>query len=119
MDILKANGLNNKSEFSKKLKLLRKRKELSYEQLSKAITGNDNAKPLLWRYETGRSEPGLKMFIKLADYFGVTLDWLAGFGDVEKIQHAGKSKYYNAIDMCIEREISPARLEQIIEVIGK
>lgn len=116
---MKTNEFNNTNEFAKRLELLRERKKLSYEQLSIALTGNDNKKSLLWRYETGKSEPGLKMFIKLADYFGVTLDWLAGFGDVEKIQHAGKSKYYNAINKCIEKEISPERLEQIIDVIGK
>lgn len=112
----KLKGFNNMNEFAKRLKLLRTRKELSYEELAVAV---GSTKSLMWRYENGKSDPGLPTLIKLADYFGVTLDWLGGGGDFEKIQYAGKEKYYNAINKCIENEISPERLEQIIEVIGK
>lgn len=107
---------NIMNEFGKRLKLLRERKELSYEELAKAV---GSTKSLIWRYEHGKSEPGLSAFIALADYFGVTLDWLSGNGEFEKIQYAGKTKYFNAINSCIEKDISPERLEQIIDVIGK
>lgn len=104
------------NEFAIRLKLLRERKDVSYEDVGKVVGCN---KSLIWRYETGKSDPGLSIFIKLADYFNVSLDWLAGSGDFEKIQYASKAKYYNAINKCIEKEISPERLEQIIDVVGK
>ncbi len=63
------------NEFAKRLKLLRTRKELSYEELAVAV---GSTKSLMWRYENGKSDPGLPALIKLADYFGVTLDWLGG-----------------------------------------
>lgn len=104
------------NEFGKRLNILRTRKELSYEELAEAV---GSTKSLIWRYEHGKSEPGLSALIKLADYFGVTLDWLAGNGDFESIQFANKTKYCNAINKCIENEISPEKLEQIIDVMRK
>lgn len=104
------------NEFANRLKSLRERRGASYEDVGDFVGCN---KSLIWRYETCRSEPGLTIFIKLADYFNVSLDWLAGNGEFEKIQYAGKAKYYNAINKCIEKEITPERLEQIVDIIGK
>ena len=63
------------NKFGKRLEILREKKELSYSELEKK-TGM--SKSLLWRYETGKSDPGLSSLIKLADFFGVTLDCIAG-----------------------------------------
>lgn len=68
------------NKFGKQLEILREKKELSYSELEKK-TGM--SKSLLWRHETGKSDPGLSSLIKLADFFGVTLDWIAGNGDEE------------------------------------
>ena len=62
------------NEFAKRLKMLRERKGLSYENLAGEI---GSTKSLIWRYEHGKSEPGLTALINIVEYFGVTLDWLA------------------------------------------
>ena len=38
------------------------------------------------RYETGEREPGINELIKLADYFGVSVDYLIGRTDNPKMQ---------------------------------
>ena len=72
-----------------KLKDLRKEKNESLEEVAQFI---GSSKSLLSKYERGASEPGLRVLKKLADHFGVSLDYLFGFTDdrqpivIEKIQ---------------------------------
>ena len=63
------------SEFANRLRQLRRERGLTRQQLAGA-TGVGRA--TLGHYEAGTSEPGLRNLIKLADYFGVTLDYIAG-----------------------------------------
>ncbi|MCI9120997.1 MAG: helix-turn-helix transcriptional regulator [Oscillibacter sp.] len=61
--------------FSKNLKICRKRLHVSQEIVAvncKISYGTYR------RYETGEREPSLSTFCAFADYFGVTLDQLAG-----------------------------------------
>jgi len=101
------------NKFGKRLEILREKKELSYSELEKK-TGM--SKSLLWRYETGKSDPGLSSLIKLADFFGVTLDWIAGNGD-EEVQYTDKDKYDKAINKAIKENITPEKLENIINIL--
>lgn len=102
------------NEFSVRLKLLREKKDMSLSELAIQL---GIAKSLLWRYETGKSEPGLSLLMKLSEYFGVTLDWISGNGDTEKIQFTGKEKYNSLINECIKNGIEPDKLEQIIKLM--
>lgn len=61
--------------FAQRLRELRKQHKLTQQQLADA-TGVGRA--TLAHYEAGTSEPGLTNLIKLADFFDVTLDYLAG-----------------------------------------
>ncbi|MGI5892868.1 MAG: helix-turn-helix transcriptional regulator [Bacillota bacterium] len=61
--------------FAQRLKQLRQQHKLTQQQLADA-TGVGRA--TLAHYEAGTSEPGLTNLIKLADYFGISLDSLAG-----------------------------------------
>ena len=56
-----------------RLRELRKSKGIS--QLKLAIDLNTNQNTIS-RYETGEREPGLCELIKIADYFGVSTDYL-------------------------------------------
>lgn len=56
-----------------RLKSLRKTRGLSQEQLAKEL---DVARTTYNHYEIEKSEPNIKMLIKLADYFDVSLDYL-------------------------------------------
>lgn len=58
-----------------RLKQLRKEKDLSLEQVGKAVGLATNT---ISRYETGKREPKLETWQKLADFFGVSVPYLQG-----------------------------------------
>lgn len=62
-----------------RLKQLRKEKSLSLEQVGKAVGLATNT---ISRYETGKREPKLETWQKLADFFGVSVPYLQGISKV-------------------------------------
>lgn len=56
-----------------RLRELRKQKGISQIKLALDLNTNQNT---ISRYETGEREPGLNELIKIADYFGVSIDYL-------------------------------------------
>lgn len=56
-----------------RLKELRKAKNISQLKLAMDLHTNQNT---ISRYETGDREPSIRELIKIADYFGVTVDYL-------------------------------------------
>ena len=64
--------------FAQRLKLCRKRKRLTQKAAAEAV---DIAFSTYRRYEQGISEPVLSDAVRIADFFGVTLDYLAGQSD--------------------------------------
>jgi transcriptional regulator with XRE-family HTH domain len=69
-------------KFTQRMKELRKKHSLSQEDLSKF---SGVSFPTISRYENGkRDEPKLSILKKLANYFNVTLDYLAGDTDIEE-----------------------------------
>jgi transcriptional regulator with XRE-family HTH domain len=113
------------NEFGRRLKLLREQKDLPLSKLAEDI---DTTKSALSRYENGKMEPGLKVMIKIAEYFDVSLDWLAGNGDDEdyiKVSFGPKdgqlkrtAAYTEKIaEMCMKQNISPEKLEQLVKMI--
>ncbi len=78
--------------FADRLKDLRKEKGLSQAQLARAV-GVSYGVVCYW--ETDRSEPTAPNIVKLADYFGVTADYLLGRVDFLNLYRAalgGKSR---------------------------
>jgi len=61
--------------FNKRLKKLRKNKGLTQKELAEHI---DVVQSKISSWETERLEPNLYRLIQLADYFGVTTDYLLG-----------------------------------------
>lgn len=104
------------NEFAIRLKMLREKRDLSLDDLAEKV---GSQKSLLWRYEKGKSEPGLSALIDLANYFGVTLDWIAGNGETSKVQYSNIKAYADVINKCITEDISPEKLEQIIDVFKR
>ncbi len=67
--------------FSERLRYLRKTRKARQDDLAMSVGVN----PRTYRhYETGDREPKMATLIALADYFGVTLDYLVGRTDEEK-----------------------------------
>ena len=56
-----------------RLKELRKARGISQLKLAMDLSTNQNT---ISRYETGEREPGIAELIALADYFGVSVDYL-------------------------------------------
>lgn len=59
--------------FSRKLKTLRKKNGWSQGQLGKKINVDSQC---ISKYEQGKSSPPAKVMVKIADVFGVSLDYL-------------------------------------------
>lgn len=57
------------------MRLLRKQKHITLQEMAKSL---NTSHQVLQRYETGKHEPDLAMLTKLADYFGVSVDYLIG-----------------------------------------
>ena len=75
---------------------LRKEKGLTLQQVADAIGVGNNT---ISRYETGKREPKLETWLKLADFFGVSVSYLQGVSDiknsidewkVEELKHSGQ-----------------------------
>jgi len=61
--------------FGERLKELRKEKDLTLEELAK-LFGTTNA--TLSRYETNQRQPKMDLVRELAEYFGVSVDYITG-----------------------------------------
>jgi transcriptional regulator with XRE-family HTH domain len=71
------------SKFSQRLKILRKERGLTQEELSR-LSGVSF--PTISRYENGlRDEPKLTILKTLANFFEVTLDFMAGDTDTRDV----------------------------------
>ncbi len=64
--------------FGERLKALRKEQELMQDDLAKILGCTQRKVSYL---ERGVSEPDLQTLIKLADFFGVSIDYLCGRTD--------------------------------------
>lgn len=106
-----------KQEFAKRLRvLIKEQDDLTLEKLAEYVGSTKSA---MSRYWNGRMEPGLSIMIKLAAYFGVTLDWLAGNGPIESIERTGAEKYDSVVEKCIQENVSPEKLNSMIDVLTK
>ena len=63
------------SQFAKNLKMIRKTNKKSQRELSMHLGYGNTA---IANYESGRNEPSIDNLIKIADYFGVSMDHLVG-----------------------------------------
>ena len=64
-----------------RLREIRKSRGISQLRLAMDLNMNQNT---ISRYETGEREPGISDLIKIADYFGVSIDYLVGRGNEPK-----------------------------------
>lgn len=68
----------NRTIFQIRLQKLREEKHISRARMSERCGLEQSA---IRRYERGEREPKLSTLIQIADFFGVTLDYLAGRTD--------------------------------------
>ena len=67
--------------FADRLKYLRKEKgNVTQEEVAKSV---NISRTTMLRYEKNEIEPNISTVVDLAKYFGVSLDWLAGYSDIK------------------------------------
>lgn len=102
------------NEFIIRLKMLRGETPLS--EIAESIK---MSKATLSKYENGKIEPGLRTLIKLADYFGVTLDWICGLGERDSIQVKVDKEMINVVKKLNDSNIDVEKLDKMIDVLKK
>ena len=70
------------------LTILRKNKNVSQKELAEFLQMSQTA---ISHFETGRNEPDLKTVIKLADFFGCSVDYLLGHQTNDLVYLSGLS----------------------------
>lgn len=100
-------------EFGRRLKKLREERDIPMSKLAEDI---ETTKSGISRYENGKTDPGLTTLIKFASYFGVTIDWLSGNGDIDDVCYSDHEEYSSVINKSIQAGISPQKLEDMINV---
>ena len=81
-------------DFGDKVKLLRKKHDLSQENLAAILKINRNC---LSRIETGKSEPSLSVIRDIAEFFNVDV---ASLMDIQKEKLDAKDKIKKIVDDC-------------------
>ena len=67
--------------FGDRLKKLRKEKNLTQTDIAEMFNISTNA---VYSWEVGKSQPSIEIITELAQYFGVTTDYLLGFNQEDK-----------------------------------
>jgi len=89
--------------FASRVKELRTAKGLTMEALAKEIHGT---KAAIGNFENANKKPSLDAIIALADYFGVTIDYLVGKSDLPD---------YSASEDTVPFPLLPERLKELRE----
>ena len=82
-----------------RIKELRQKNHLTLKEVSQKVGMANNT---LSRYETGKREPKLETWQKLADYFNVSVPYLQGYAEINIPNDLKFESKQDAID-CIER----------------
>lgn len=78
-----------------RIRSLRKKHDITQEQLGSIVNVQKSA---ISKYELGRSDPSPDVLRKMADYFGVTIDYLLGSNrDIDATQKAKQMFYDDGI----------------------
>jgi transcriptional regulator with XRE-family HTH domain len=92
-----------------RIKLLREELGLKQDELAKALNISPSS---IGMYETNKREPNNEITIKLADFFGVSTDYLLGKSDIRKTDAEIKQEfdfaYHKDAEGLTEEEIADA-----------
>ncbi|EPR07673.1 helix-turn-helix domain-containing protein [Ruminiclostridium papyrosolvens] len=99
----------------KLLRKLRKSKKLTQADVASAL---EIGRSTYTKYESGKSKPVSEMLIKIADYFGVSVDYLLGRTDIRNYQESKiKTKAYHNLDVTGLPDEAVKQVEDYIELI--
>lgn len=93
--------------FKERFIQLRKELGLTQEQLAEKL-GMGYTRTAISAWEVGRNEPSNIDTVKIADFFGVSTDYLLGKTDIRNIEEDFKFAYHKEIEGLTEDEIKEA-----------
>lgn len=96
------------------LRGLRKQHGLTQEQLANALSC---AKSTISQYENGINEPDLEMLTRIADFFGVSLDFLLGRDTYNKRNRDEDRETENS-DFLLKERLTPDEAEYLKEALN-
>ena len=82
--------------FAERLRELREKHGLTQKELGNALNVTSQT---ISNYEIGKREPEISEFIKLADYFGVSIDYL--IGRTNTMMEQNEKIYYSVIESIV------------------
>lgn len=87
---------NTGENSSNRIRELRKKNKLTMKELGKQVGVVEGT---ISQYETGKRQPDIEMLSKLANYFGVTIDYLVGGAESENAEAPLSTDEKNLLDM--------------------
>lgn len=93
--------------FKERLTQLRKELGLTQEQLAEKL-GMGYTRTAISAWEVGRNEPSNSDTVKIAEFFGVSTDYLLGKTDIRNIEEDFKFAYHKETEGLSEDEIKEA-----------
>jgi transcriptional regulator with XRE-family HTH domain len=97
-----------------RLKTLRKENDMTLDELGVKL---NMPKSSLSRYENGESDPSIETVKKIASFFNVSIDWLAGLSDSRNSEQNYDFTYKDIVLECHKNNISVERLKKFIDLI--
>lgn len=93
--------------FKERFTQLRKELGLTQEQLAEKL-GMGYTRTAISAWEVGRNEPSNSDTVKIAEFFGVSTDYLLGKTDIRNIEDEFKFAYHKEMEGLTEDEIKEA-----------
>lgn len=93
--------------FKERFTQLRKELGLTQEQLARKL-GIGYTRTAISAWEVGRNEPSNSDTVKIAEFFGVSTDYLLGKSDIRNIEDEFKFAYHKEIEGLTNEEIADA-----------
>lgn len=99
-----------------RLKELRNKKHLTLQELGEQLGMPNNT---LSQYETGKREPKLETWQKLADFFGVSVPYLQGISDIEDLEPVSTfEKFFASLEKNPDDKKAKIALDEIKKIIS-
>jgi len=117
------------AKFKDRIKQLREEHGLTLDEFAKIFNTH---RPTIWRYEKGERQPTINFVKMVADYFDVSLDWLAGNSDIREkgINASELTRIFNSLSDGGKKEIfryaqyiqktdSETKDQHIVNILGQ
>lgn len=96
-----------------RLKQLRKENNMTLDELGVKL---NMPKSSLSRYENEESDPSIETVKKIAQFYGVTIDWLAGISEEREPSYLDE-QFINLMEECKKNNLSADKVIRLIKLL--